>query len=475
MVLKSLSRVLQHQVSKLFLVVFMLFMFGSIGGVLASPVAQESPLVEPEAGSWATWVLESGSQFRLDAPPDDAATAQELEALQTLVANRDDTALTQIAYWNAGAPSLRWNQIALDALLKGAAPSNIASRTLALMHVAIYDATIAAWDSKYTYNRLRPSEVDPSLETVIANPLSPSYPSEYAVTAAAASEVLAWLFPNDAQMFADKAQEAVHSRLLAGVEYPSDVEAGLELGRQVAQQVIAWGQADGFDVPWAGSVPAEAGQWTGENPILPAAGTWKTWVLETPDQFRSEAPYAYDSEELAAEMQELREIERNPVMNSIAMFWEYGAGGRRAYWLWNQTASRYILQARLDGNAPLAARAYALTNIASHDASVACWDSKYNFWAMRPFQVDPEFTPLFTTPNHPSYPSAHSCISTATANVLAALFPSDAAEVLSLSAQASESRIYAGIHFRSDVEAGIALGTNVANAVLEHAASDGAE
>ena len=468
------SNLLHRHFAVLIMVLFTLISVGVLSPVMASPSSQDAAAqVEPDAGTWQTWVLSSGSQFRLDAPPDDAATAQEIDQLLALVADRDEATLQQIAYWNAGAPSLRWNQIALDSLLKVAAPGNIASRHLALLHAAIYDATIAAWDSKYAYSRLRPSEVNPDLETVIPNPLSPSYPSEYAATAAAASTVLAWLFPNAAQLFAEKAQEAVNSRLLAGVEYPSDVEAGLELGRQVAEMVIAWGQTDGFDVPWTGSVPGAVGQWTGENPILPQAGTWRTWVLESPDQFRSEPPYAYDSEELAAELQELKEIERNPVQNSIAMFWEYGAGGRRAYWLWNELASRYMLEARWDDNAPLAARAYALTNIASHDASVACWDGKYFYWAIRPFQLDAEFKPLFSTPNHPSYPSAHSCISTATANVLAALFPTDAEEVLGLSEQASESRVYAGIHFRSDVIAGIELGADVANAVLEYARSDG--
>lgn len=136
---------------------------------------------------------------------------------------------------------------------------------------------------------------------MIPNPPSPSYPSEYAVTAGAASTVLAWLFPDKAQVFMDRAQEAVNSRLLAGVEYPSDVEAGLELGRQVAELVIEHGKADRSDAQWTGSVPTEAGKWTGENPIFPMGGTWQTWALESPDQFRPAPPPAYDSEELAAE------------------------------------------------------------------------------------------------------------------------------------------------------------------------------
>jgi membrane-associated phospholipid phosphatase len=354
----------------------------------------------------------------------------------------------------------------MNQLLAQALGGNMAYRDLALLNVAIYDATVAAWDSKYAYNRPRPSEVDPTLETVVPNPSTPSYPSEYAVTAGAASTILSWLFPDHAQMYEQMVQEAVNSRLLAGVEYSSDVEAGLALGRQVAELVIERGKADRSDATWDGTMPTEPGHWTGENPVFPTAGTWQTWVLESPDQFRPGPPPAYDSEQLAAEMQELRDFERTPVTNAIASFWEAGSGGRRAYWFWNGIATRLILQSGWNDDAPLAARAYALMNIAGHDAGVACWEAKYTYWAIRPFQLDPEFSPLFATPNHPAYPSAHSCLSTATASVLAYLFPTDSEEVLGLAHEATESRIWAGIHFRSDVVAGVKLGEDVAGAVI---------
>jgi membrane-associated phospholipid phosphatase len=446
-----------------------------LGQVTAVPPADVAAQVEPDAGAWQTWVLESGSQFRLDPPPDEAATVEEIVQLQEMAADVDEAALQQIAYWNAGPPSYRWNQIAMNKMLSLAMPGNLALRDLALLNVAIYDATIAAWDSKYAYNRPRPSEVEPALASLMPNPPSPSYPSEYAVTAGAASTILAWLFPDEAQRFQDLAQEAVNSRLLAGVEYPSDVEAGLELGRQVAERVIERGEADGSDAEWTGSIPTEPGQWTGENPIFPTSGTWQTWVLESGDQFRPDPPPAYDSEQLAAEMEELRAFERTPVTNSIAQFWEFGSGGRRIYWFWNDVATRLILAADWEDNAPLAARAYALTNIAGYDGMVACWDAKYTYWAIRPFQLDPEFSPLFTTPNHPAYPSAHSCISSAMAGTLAQLFPADAEEVLALAQQATESRIWAGIHFRSDIIAGVEVGQNVANAVIAHAMSDSSQ
>src|SRR5262249_3346617 len=107
---------------------------------------------------------------------------------------------------------------------------------------------------------------------------------------------------------------------------------------------------------------------------------------------------------------------------------------------------------------PLAARAYALHDIAVTDAGIACWDGKYAYWAIRPIQLDLEVKPLFPTPNHPSYPAAHGCFSTAQAVILGYLFPRDTGMLAALAEEAEESRIWAGIHYRSDIVAGAALG-----------------
>src|SRR5439155_2014270 len=202
--------------------------------------------LEPGAGGWRTWVLESGSQVRPTAPPDRDTTRLELDELRNLSGARDAAVLDQVSYWDSGAPGYRWNEIAIAQGLKDGI-AIAAYRVLALVNVAIYDATVAAWDAKYAYNRPRPSETDPSLTTVLPNPSSPSYPSEHAAAAGAASAVLAYLFPKDAQSFRDKAVMAGQSRLLAGVEYPSDVAAGLELGQAVAARVIQRASSDGAD------------------------------------------------------------------------------------------------------------------------------------------------------------------------------------------------------------------------------------
>lgn len=431
--------------------------------------------IEPNAGTWKTWVISSGSALRRPAPPDRGASMSEIKQLKDMVSQRDADALDRIRHWNTGGPLYRWNEIAINEALKHNLNANLAFRALALVHVAAYDGTVSTWDSKYTYNRQRPSQLDSSLETALPNPDSPSYPSEYATIAGAASTVLAYLFPDDAQMFDAEAQQAGESRLLAGVEYPSDVQAGLELGRAVAEQVIERAKRDGSDAKWTGTVPTEPGHWNGTNPIMPATGTWKTWVLTSGNEFRPGPPPAYDSPEEAAELATLKNIQRTPKMTSDAFFWEYASGGTRNYWFWNDQATRLVLAYDLAANPPMEARAYALTSITQYDTMVACWDAKYTYWAIRPFQLDPNFKPLFTTPNHPSYPAAHACFSTSAATILGYLFPQDADALAVLAQQAGDSRVWAGIHFPSDVKAGGTLGSAVGEKVIARAKLDGSQ
>src|SRR3984893_9143240 len=194
--------------------------------------------VEPKTGIWKTWVISSAREFRVAAPPNNAGTAAEILELKALTGKRDAAARDLIAYWNVGPPSYRWHDIALSEVMRNGLPWNYAMRDFALTHVAIYDAMIAAWDAKYAYNRKRPSEVDPDLTTELPVPLSPSYPAEHAVAAGAAAAVLSYLFPDRAAYFADRAEAAGRSQLLAALQYPSDISAGLELGRQVAARVI---------------------------------------------------------------------------------------------------------------------------------------------------------------------------------------------------------------------------------------------
>jgi membrane-associated phospholipid phosphatase len=445
-----------------------------VGAMLPAQAQQAGP-AGPQAGSWKTWVIASGHEFRVPPPPDTAATEKELDELVRMVATRDRAALDRVAYWDTGAPSYRWSEIAVAEHLKNGIGWPIAARNLALMHIAIYDAMVAAWDSKYAHKRLHPSVVRVGLTTAAADPASPSYPSEHAVAAGAASEVLAYVFPDRAAFFREKAEEAARSRMTAGVSYPSDVDAGLALGRKVAALVIARGKADGTDAKWTGSVPAGPGKWTGTNPILPTAGTWKPWVLASPGEFRPGPPVPYDSPEKSAELAELKNFPRTPLTTNEALFWEAAVGGLRAHQYWNEQLGKKALEYRLDSDPPRAARAFVLPFVTLYDAAIACWEAKYTYWAIRPSQLDPAVKPVFTTPNHPSYPAAHACSSIAIARVLGYLFPRDAEAFAALGERAAESRIWAGIHYRSDIVAGRQLAVSVADKIIKRAMQDGAQ
>lgn len=429
-------------------------------------------MLEPAAGTWNTWLLSSGSELRLPAPPNRSATQAELRQLQALARQRN-AAAAQIARWTNAGAVYRWNELAREIALKRGVVTPPGSRIFALLNVAIYDATIAAWDSKYTYNRARPSVQFPALSAAVPVPNSPSYPSEDAVIAAAASEVLSFLFPNDADFFRSMAVEAGRTVQIAGLAYPSDVQAGAQLGAAVAQRVIAYAKTDGAAQPWDGNRPTGPGYWTGDNPVLPQAGAWKTWALTSGSELRPGPPAAHTSGQIAAELQELRDYPRTPPVNANAFFWEYGAGGSHFWAYWNDTLARKVIEYGWAANPPRAARAFLLPNIAMYDVFVACWDAKYTYWFIRPHQLDPTFQPLFTPPAYPAYPSAHGCLSQAVGSVMAYLFPNDLGHFYSLVDRAAESRIAAGLHYRSDVTVGRDLGWAVAQKVIARAEADG--
>jgi membrane-associated phospholipid phosphatase len=265
------------------------------------------------------------------------------------------------------------------------------------------------------------------------------------------------------------------SRVYAGVEYPSDYQAGMELGRRVAEQVIAKARMDGSDAPWTGSVPTGPCMWTGTNPGNVAAAAWKPLLLTSPAEFRPSAPPACDSAEVQAQVAEVRNFPRaltgaNFSTNARAFYWQTPEG---VYpWAFVHL-NRWVLEDHLESDPPRAARAYALLGAAGYDAYIASQDGKFAYWYLRPAQLDPSIVPLFPAPNFPSYPSNHSTFSTARSEVLAYLFPDRAALIRSLGKEAGDSRIWAGIHYPMDNDAGVTLGKRIAQKFIEWAENDG--
>jgi membrane-associated phospholipid phosphatase len=428
-----------------------------------------SAQVEPNAGQWKTWIISSGSAMRLPAPPASDVTATELQWVKDCIDRRDQTTLNGIHYWDAGAPAYRWMQLALQYVVNSSLAGPQQTRALALVAAAISDATIAAWDSKYAYNRQHPSALDPTVAPVVAVPQNPSYPSEHAVAAGAAAAVLSYLFPDQASKLSDTAYQAALSRVMAGVAFPSDVLSGLDLGEDVGRAVVAYAQQDGSNQQFTGSYPLMPGVWSSANPVTPLAGSWKPWVLTAASDFRLSPPPAFGSDAANAQYAMDKNLNRTNTTNHLAWFWQPGF-----FQPWLQQVDLEMFQNHLDSNPPRAARAYAYETIAQHDAALACWDSKYTYLELRPSQADPTITTLFANPQHPGYPSGHACASGASAAVMSLLFPADSQMFSQMASDAGISTFDAGIHTQLDVSQGLSLGTGVGQKVAARAQSDGA-
>ena len=440
---------------------------GTVAITLGSAAAQDpkpAP-VEPAAGTWHTWVIPAGSAIAVRPPPDADASRAELDGLKSRLV-RDGDAMHRIAYWDRGWPGYRWQEIAAAELQANPRPSFW--HTMAILSVAVHDTTVATWHAKYQYGRQRPSDADPSIKPAVAVPRSPSYPSEHAAVAAAAADVLAFVFPDRAGFLAQRAEDAAQSRIAAGVQYESDVEAGLAIGHQVAASVIARVKADRSDTPWDGKLAVGPNLWAGTNPFGVTRSVWVPWSPTSPDQFLPPPPPKPGSPELAAELAEVKQFQRTPATRRASYLWAVVPELRE----WITVTNLKLFESRQADNPPFAARTMALLMVASDDSFEPCFEAKYRYMLPRPFQLDPSIDAVVAAPSHPSYPSGHGCGDGAAEVVLSDLFPNDAAYFKEHAEEGAWSRMWAGIHFRSDIEAGLALGRAVGRHTLQQAAAD---
>src|SRR5262249_39371163 len=131
--------------------------------------------VEPNAGKWKPWIISSAQDFRVPPPPDATATKVELAWIHDVALTTTVPGIVSwVSLWGAGAPSYRWMELWNDRANRGAPLTSFQHRVYTYVALAMYAATIAAWDSKYFYNRPRPGEADPTLRTRIHPPRSPS-------------------------------------------------------------------------------------------------------------------------------------------------------------------------------------------------------------------------------------------------------------------------------------------------------------
>ena len=450
---------------------------------------------EPTAGAWTTWILTSPGDVAVPAPPieDSDKAKADLEEVKAAAESRAPATMETINKWSGPLPSDPWMAQAFEFVSKSEKNPPLSSRNYALVAVAMSDAVVAAYHWKYQYDVDPPSGVD----RAIPASADPSYPSEHAAMAGAASKVLAHLYPNQPALRLDEmAEQAADSRVQAGTNTRSDVEAGLALGRAVAEKVIEYAKADGADKPWDGRRPAGIGRgpayWepppgSVSPPVAPVAGPWKTFVLSSPSQFRPPPPPAFNSAEFRASAQKLIDIKKNltPEQQQIAKFWEGAEGTSLPAGIVNEVYSKDLREAATAADAkrrftlPWLVRAVAMLNIAMSDGGISVWDAKFTYWNPRPENairdsgLDRAWTPHLPTPRFPAYPSGSAGYAGAAEAVMVSLFPEKADEFKRRAEEQALSRQYAGIHWDFDAVS-LEGGRSIGQLVVERAAGDGA-
>jgi membrane-associated phospholipid phosphatase len=199
-----------------------------------------------------------------------------------------------------------------------------------------------------------------------------------------------------------------------------------------------------------------------------------------------------------AELREVMDVKDNLTEGQAqtAIFWDDGPGTYSPAGHWTDIALDLTKNHGL--GTKQAARVFAYLGVAEADAAIAVFESKYHWWSIRPVTVVrrlcengarlctkeelaadpslatyPSWDPFIVTPPFPSYPGGHSTFSGAAGAVLAYFFPNNADLVNQWAEEAAMSRLYGGIHFRSDNDAGLVLGRSVASLATTRAESDG--
>jgi len=366
-----------------------------------------------------------------------------------------------------------WNNAALDAIRADRTAPPIASRSLAIAHVAIYDAVNGIARTHEPY--LVPSAV-------------PASASREAAATAAAHQTLVSLFPNHTSTF-----DALHAAILAGIPNGPQKTNGITWGEFVASQILAARANDGSNAivqPPGGSGP---GVWIPTPPaflpyLLPQWGFVAPFGMSSSSQFRPPGPPSLDSQQYAADYEEVKQLgaavgsTRTEDQTEIALFWADGAGTETPPGHWNSIAQ--ILAGAHGNTLEENARMFALANIAMADAAICAWDAKYTFHFWRPVTAiafaEPQLNwmSFIITPPFPDYVSGHSTFSGAAATVIPLFYGTEDlpfttgsdflpgvyrsfSTCLEAADEAAVSRLYGGIHFRTANEDGLQAGISI--------------
>lgn len=474
--------------------------------------------IDINAGTWKPVLLTAPTEFPVAAPiattvPDYIAQINEIKTWQAELTGEEKRI---VKYWSAGAV-LRWNEILRELVAKHNLPPYqnadgtypfpnannplaypqfpfanppYAARAYAYVSAAQYDALVAAWHYKKLYNRPAPYKVDNTLQVLIPHSDLPSYPSEDAVIAGAAAELMKLLFPGDQDFIQQKVEEHKRARLIAGANVRSDLEAGELLGKQVAQKFVTRARGDragaaaGTQLVWTqletdciarGEIPWISQETPKRPPMLPLFGKVKTFLFDslTAVSLRPGPPPSTGSQQMKNETEEIYNFVKNASRDKIKIvhFWADGLATYTPPGHWDAIAAEDFITKNF--SEVRWARNMALLNMSMMDAVIVCWDTKFFYFNPRPSQLNPAIKTLTGLPNFPSYISGHSTFSGAAATILGYIIPEKATQYNAMAQEASLSRMYGGIHYRSDCETGLIVGKNIGNYAVQRAMTDG--
>jgi hypothetical protein len=205
----------------------------------------------PLAGKVKTWFTVTTGGNLVGQPPATTSTEfqKDLGEVKQIANARTREQSSIAAKWDDGAGTYtspgHWNLIAEEFVHQYRQNELRAARTYALMNRALQDAGTLCWSVKYTYFVPRPSQLDPTIKTATLIPNTPSYVSEQATFANAATSVLGAIFPDEATSLNAMASEATLSGLYGGTQFRFACENGAKLGNTVGKAAVDWSANDG--------------------------------------------------------------------------------------------------------------------------------------------------------------------------------------------------------------------------------------
>jgi hypothetical protein len=342
------------------------------------------------------------------------------------------------AHSSRGAAStVRWNRKAIaifkSRLIPGSPPPN-ANRIQAYLSLAQYRAVLAIRHGRR--------------------------PVQAGAVAGASVAILTQFYPLDAAVIdAELAAQRVEYEA-AGKQ--DAFNAGEALGREVGAAVLALAATDNFGLTPLPAQPTGPGFWVSSGaPVVKGNYGARPFFLKSGSEINAPPPPAFGSAEYLAALGEVRAFSdsRTPEQVAITLKWVPFSGV-----LFNVLATDLIERHHLDELR--AARILAYGNLAAFDAIIGCFDTKFVYWYIRPTQADPGITLATGLPNHPSYPSAHSCETGAWQVILTDAFPTKVKLVNATAREANLSRIVGGLHYAFDGDAGLRLGRRAGRIAL---------